>query len=49
VARYQQLGLDPAAPPTSSFSIGLAEPDEMRAKAEDAVDRPGTGTVGLRQ
>ena len=49
VPRYQQLGLDPAAAPTSSFSIGLVEPDEMRAKAEHAVDRPGTGAVGLRQ
>ena len=36
-------GRDPAAAPTSSLSIGLAEPDEMRAKSGRAVDRPGTG------
>ena len=41
-------GRDPAAAPTGSLSIGLAEPDEMRAKAERAVARPGTGAVGLR-
>ncbi|WP_123534964.1 dipeptide epimerase [Halosimplex salinum] len=34
---YRQWGLDPAAAPTSSFSIGSADPDEMRAKAERAV------------
>ncbi|MFB6139352.1 MAG: dipeptide epimerase [Halosimplex sp.] len=38
VPLYRQLGLDPAAAPASSFSIGLADPDEMRAKAERAVD-----------
>ena len=34
---YRQLGLDPAATPVSSFSIGSAAPDEMRRKAERAV------------
>ena len=38
VPLYRQWALDPAAAPTSSFSIGLAEPDEMRTKAERAVD-----------
>jgi len=34
----RQWGLDPDAAPTSSFSIGLADPDEMRRRAERAVD-----------
>jgi len=38
VPLYRQWGLDPATAPTSSFSIGLAGPDEMRTKAERAVD-----------
>ncbi|WP_415379716.1 dipeptide epimerase [Halosimplex sp. TS25] len=37
VPLYRQWGLDPAAAPISSFSIGSAEPDEMRAKTERAV------------
>ncbi|WP_135364762.1 dipeptide epimerase [Halosimplex halophilum] len=37
VPLYRQWGLDPAAAPTSSFSIGLADPDETRRRAERAV------------
>ncbi|MFC7140737.1 dipeptide epimerase [Halosimplex aquaticum] len=37
VPLYRQWGLDPAEAPTSSFSIGSADPEEMRAKAERAV------------
>jgi len=38
VPLYRQWGHDPAAAPVSSFSIGLADPDEMRRRAERAVD-----------
>ncbi|WP_436927722.1 dipeptide epimerase [Halosimplex amylolyticum] len=37
VPLYRQWGLDPAEAPISSFSIGSADPDEMRAKAGRAV------------
>ncbi|WP_459193352.1 dipeptide epimerase [Halosimplex sp. J119] len=37
VPLYRQWGLDPAEAPVSSFSVGSAEPDEMRRKAERAV------------
>jgi L-alanine-DL-glutamate epimerase-like enolase superfamily enzyme len=35
---YRLFGLDPAQSVTSSFTIGLADPDEMREKARDAVE-----------
>ncbi len=34
---YRYLGFDAAATPTSSFTLGLAEPDEMARKAREAV------------
>ena len=38
VPLYRQFGLDPTQAPTSSFSIGSAEPAEMRGTAEHAVE-----------
>jgi L-alanine-DL-glutamate epimerase-like enolase superfamily enzyme len=34
---YRYLGLDPSATPTSSFTLGLADTDEMARKAREAV------------
>ncbi|QPV64846.1 dipeptide epimerase [Halosimplex litoreum] len=56
VPLYRQWGLDPDAAPVSSFSIGLAEPDEMRQRAERAVEegysilkvKLGAGRTGER-
>jgi len=36
---YRQWGLAPAAAPTSSFTVGLADPERMGEKAERAVER----------
>ena len=38
VPLYRQFGLDPDSAPTSSFSIGSADPDGMRGKAERAAE-----------
>lgn len=35
---YRYLGLDGSRTPVSSFSVGLAETEEMRRKASDAAD-----------
>jgi L-alanine-DL-glutamate epimerase-like enolase superfamily enzyme len=35
---YRLFGLDPEQSVTSSFTIGLADPDEMAEKAQEAVD-----------
>lgn len=35
---YRYLGLDASDTPVSSFTVGLAETDEMRRKAREAVD-----------
>jgi L-alanine-DL-glutamate epimerase-like enolase superfamily enzyme len=35
---YRYWGLDPDRAPTTSFTIGLADPDRMREKAGDAVN-----------
>jgi L-alanine-DL-glutamate epimerase-like enolase superfamily enzyme len=34
---YDLWGLDPANAPPTSFTVGLADPDQMRTKAENAV------------
>jgi len=36
---YRQWGLDPGAAPPTSFTVGMADPEEMRTKANAAVDR----------
>jgi len=44
---YRQWGLDPDAAPPTSFTVGMAEPDEMRTKAESAVDH-GFGVLKVK-
>ncbi|MEF8852069.1 MAG: dipeptide epimerase [Haloarculaceae archaeon] len=36
---YRLWGLDPAATPKTSFTVGIGDPDEMAAKASEAVER----------
>jgi L-alanine-DL-glutamate epimerase-like enolase superfamily enzyme len=37
---YRWLGLDLARTPPTSFTIGIADPEEMRRKVEEAADYP---------
>ena len=37
---WRLWGLDPAAAPRSSFTLGMADPDETRRKARDNAHRP---------
>jgi len=36
---YRAWGLDPAAAPATSFTVSIGNPDEMRTKASEAVER----------
>lgn len=44
---YDTWGLDPAAAPTTSFTVGLGPPSEMRAKAATATDH-GHGVLKVK-
>ena len=44
---YRQWGLDPEAAPRTSFTVGMASPEEMRTKAENAVAR-GFGVLKVK-
>jgi L-alanine-DL-glutamate epimerase-like enolase superfamily enzyme len=47
VPLYRQWGLDPAAAPRSSYTIGIAPPATMAARAAAAVDR-GVGHLKVK-
>ncbi|AGN00189.1 chloromuconate cycloisomerase [Salinarchaeum sp. Harcht-Bsk1] len=47
VPLYRLWGLDPDAAPSTSFSIGIADPETMAARAAEAVER-GFGTLKLK-
>jgi len=38
VPLYRQLGLDPTAAPATSYTVGMADPEEMARRAERAVE-----------